>query len=136
MQLDFQRVALCDCGRVCPATTSRAAPTTMGGRRRPGTSGGGGYSLDGALRARVEDYIQTRHAADADDIVEYLRCATHVPVHLHIAMAIARAETFLWLRVCWFRSTYREYERKQVQPLRKVRCVACGSSVEWGHFLR
>jgi hypothetical protein len=59
-----------------------AVPRQMGGRRRGGGSGGGGgrtYSFDGALAPRVEDYLRDQEGADADDIVEYLRCGSRRP---------------------------------------------------------
>jgi hypothetical protein len=74
---------LANCASLAPpglavARDSAASPL-MGGRRRGGTpgSGGGGQqrqaSMDGALGARVEDYVRAHQDKDPDDIVQYLR---------------------------------------------------------------
>jgi hypothetical protein len=46
---------------------------TAGGK--PAFGGNGPYRLEGLLGPRVEDYVKAHGDTDADELVEYLRCA-------------------------------------------------------------
>jgi hypothetical protein len=43
---------------------------------KPAFGGSGPYRLEGLLGPRVEDYVKAHGDTDADELVEYLRCAT------------------------------------------------------------
>ena len=110
----------------------RLSAAAMGGRGggRGGSRGGGGgggasqthYQLDGALGPRVEDYARTHDVTDLDAVVEWLRCAP--PLVCSTPFAFGKPLLLSSPHACLAAprsNTFREYQRKQVLALRKVR---------------
>ena len=88
---------------------------------KPAFGGSGPYRLEGLLGPRVEDYVKAQHGdIDVDELVEYLRCAAGATA----AGAQLRRGVSADARRSLSRSTFREYQRKQVNALRKARALS------------
>ena len=92
---------------------------TAGGK--PAFGGGASYRLEGLLGPRVEDYVKAHGDFDTDELVEYLRCVqAQQPARISWCDAVQRSDAARSRR----RSSFREYQRKQVNALRKARAAA------------
>lgn len=78
-------------------------------------SGGGGYCSDPLLVPRIEDYAQNNDFRDVDQVVEYLRRVGLL--HFSRTRAVPMTDSPC-TQQC--RHNYREYQRKQLLPLKKV----------------